>query len=143
VWFLSDRHPPGFTEGMTLLHVGDSAIMVVPPGLGYGPQGGRKGTVPPNAQLTYFVKMLDVKSREIDEVLRKTMKEKGIDAAVEEFRSLRQQGFPDVFCDEYQVNGLGYELLKEGERASAIKIFTLNSETFPKSANVYDSLGEA
>ncbi|MGU3376402.1 serine hydrolase [Chryseobacterium sp. M5A1_1a] len=42
-----------------------------------------------------------------------------------------------------ELNKLGYELLRGGNIDSAIKIFSLNVSEFPKSANVYDSRGEA
>tara|TARA_R110002096_G_C14653390_1_gene726662 strand:- start:3519 stop:4961 length:1443 start_codon:yes stop_codon:yes gene_type:complete len=41
------------------------------------------------------------------------------------------------------LNYVGYELMKEGKRAYAIKIFKLNAHLFPNVPNVYDSLGEA
>jgi CubicO group peptidase (beta-lactamase class C family) len=45
--------------------------------------------------------------------------------------------------DENEMNGLGYQLLQEGKTKDAIEVFKLNVEAFPKSWNVYDSLGEA
>jgi len=44
---------------------------------------------------------------------------------------------------EATVNQIGYELLENGEVKSAIKVFELNSGTFPLSANAWDSLAEA
>ncbi len=125
-----------------MLQVGDSAVIVVPASLGYGPKGGFKGAVPPNAALTYVVELLDVKGKEISSVLTETIKSKGIVAAVDQYRTLRLQGFPDVYVNEAQLNGLGYDLLNEKKDiTAAIQIFQLNVQTFPNSANVYDSLG--
>ncbi|HEX7572202.1 MAG TPA: serine hydrolase, partial [Bacteroidota bacterium] len=45
--------------------------------------------------------------------------------------------------DEGEMNGLGYQLLQEGKTKEAIEVFKLNVAAFPKSWNVYDSLGEA
>jgi tetratricopeptide (TPR) repeat protein len=42
-----------------------------------------------------------------------------------------------------QLNALGYRLLSLKKVREAIEIFKLNVETYPQSANVYDSLGEA
>jgi tetratricopeptide (TPR) repeat protein len=51
---------------------------------------------------------------------------------------------PDDFVlDEGEMNALGYGLLQEGKTKDAIEIFKLNVAAFPKSPNVYDSLGEA
>jgi tetratricopeptide (TPR) repeat protein len=44
---------------------------------------------------------------------------------------------------EYNLNDAGYILLEERKFSEAIKIFKLNTELYPKSSNVYDSLGEA
>jgi tetratricopeptide (TPR) repeat protein len=45
--------------------------------------------------------------------------------------------------EENELNGLGYQLLQEGKTKEAIEVFTLNVAAYPKSWNVYDSLGEA
>ncbi|MEO8236764.1 MAG: serine hydrolase [Flavobacterium sp.] len=44
---------------------------------------------------------------------------------------------------EGDMNNVGYQLLQTGKKKEAIEIFKINAETFPKSGNVYDSLGEA
>jgi dienelactone hydrolase len=44
--------------------------------------------------------------------------------------------------DEALVNILGYEHQGEGDTAGAIEIMKLNVEAYPKSPNVYDSLGD-
>lgn len=44
---------------------------------------------------------------------------------------------------EVELNNYGYQLLNEGKHDEAIKILTLNTERHPKSANTWDSLGEA
>jgi len=45
--------------------------------------------------------------------------------------------------DEDELNTLGYQFMKAKQYKEAIRIFQLNIEAFPKSSNVYDSLGEA
>lgn len=47
------------------------------------------------------------------------------------------------FESESELNILGYSLIGSKRIDDAIKIFELNVQAFPKSANVYDSLGEA
>ena len=44
---------------------------------------------------------------------------------------------------EVMVNLLGYRLLGEGRGEEAIEVFEYNTDLYPDSANVYDSLGEA
>ena len=41
------------------------------------------------------------------------------------------------------MNSLGYELLGRKKFKEAVEVLKLNVEAYPKSANVYDSLGEA
>lgn len=79
----------------------------------------------------------------LSDTLSRTIETRGIDAAVEQYRSLREQGFPGPHESESDTNRLGYRLLGKDDTASAIRIFQLNAETHPDSANVHDSLGEA
>ncbi len=44
---------------------------------------------------------------------------------------------------EVELNAYGYQLSGQGEHDKAIKIFVLNTERYPESANAWDSLGEA
>jgi len=52
-------------------------------------------------------------------------------------------GLPAADIVESMVNTRGYELLGNGEIEAAIKVFDLNTGTFPLSANTWDSLAEA
>jgi predicted Zn-dependent protease len=44
---------------------------------------------------------------------------------------------------EAEINRLGYLLLDAGRVGDAVRIFERNTQRFPRSGNVYDSLGEA
>ncbi len=44
---------------------------------------------------------------------------------------------------ESAVNLLGYERLQKGDTKEAIEVLKLNELAYPRSANVYDSLGDA
>lgn len=50
---------PGFDEGVSLMHLGDSAIFVIPSGLAYGPSGSGT-TIPANAVVRFNVKLVDI-----------------------------------------------------------------------------------
>ncbi|HSZ84588.1 MAG TPA: DUF2911 domain-containing protein [Puia sp.] len=45
-------------------------------------------------------------------------------------------------ANEGELNAYGYQLLTAGQQDKAIEIFILNTQKNPKSANVWDSLGE-
>ena len=53
----------GWDEGISKMHVGDQAILVIPPDLGYG-QRGAGGVIPPGATLIFIVELVDVKSQQ-------------------------------------------------------------------------------
>jgi tetratricopeptide (TPR) repeat protein len=44
---------------------------------------------------------------------------------------------------EAELNAFGYQLMNQGDIDKAIEVFTMNTKKYPKSANCYDSLGEA
>ena len=44
---------------------------------------------------------------------------------------------------EGELNVYGYQLLQQGAEDEAIAVFTINTERYPRSANTWDSLGEA
>jgi tetratricopeptide (TPR) repeat protein len=67
--------------------------------------------------------------------------EKGIESALQSYRTLKQSS--DYYLSENQLNALGYRLLGLKKVNEAIEILKLNTQAYPQSANVYDSLGEA
>ena len=91
----------------------------------------------------FVVTLVDVKGEALSEVLLKTIDERGIEAAVAEYRSLKERGFGDLYTNEGDINALGYRLLSRKRVPEAIEILKLNVEAYPASANAYDSLGEA
>lgn len=48
----------------------------------------------------------------------------------------------DMKVPESLINRLGYQLLEAGRKQEAIEVFKKNVADYPKSSNVYDSLGE-
>jgi tetratricopeptide (TPR) repeat protein len=84
----------------------------------------------------------DPPKRSIAEILYKIAVEKGVAAAVAEYRKLKTENSPTLDFSERELNTLGYQLVGMKRLKDAIEIFKLNVEMFPKSANPYDSLGE-
>jgi TolA-binding protein len=48
-----------------------------------------------------------------------------------------------TLATENELNAYGYQLIAQSQLDEAIKIFTITTDRFPKSANAWDSLGEA
>jgi len=67
----------------------------------------------------------------------------GIEAGVKKYREIKSNPENKLYFDESEFNALGYRLMGKGKIEEAIKVFKLNVELHPDSANVYDSLGEA
>ena len=80
---------------------------------------------------------------DIRAVLYGVYRSKGVKDAIARYRELRRDA-PDKYdFDAWQLNSMGYGLLRKGEAPAAVDIFRLNVEQFPQDANAYDSLGEA
>lgn len=82
--------------------------------------------------------------KDVADVLEPTMREKGVDAVISQYRELRSTQ-PDSydFDDVYALSGVGRHLMKAKKVQDAIQIFQLNTEEFPKSWWAYDNLGDA
>lgn len=67
-----------------------------------------------------------------------------VDKAIETYRRISKSSSKNSFVfNEDELNNLGYQMIRENKLEEAIKLFKLNVEEYPESANVYDSLGEA
>jgi uncharacterized membrane protein len=75
--------------------------------------------------------------------LSATIASSGIDQAVQQYHDLKAAEPVTYNFDEDELNTLGYQLIRAKKFKDAIRIFQLNVEVYPKSANTYDSLGEA
>jgi tetratricopeptide (TPR) repeat protein len=71
-----------------------------------------------------------------------TLDRQGLEAALAAYRSRRREGGPPPL-GEASLNLAGYVHLLTGRVREAIEIFTLNVESFPRSANAFDSLADA
>lgn len=132
----------GLDEGIARLRIGDRAIFVIPPQLGYGSRGAGDA-IPPDATLIFIVELMDAKATSLAEMLSQTLNERGIDAVIPRYRELKNQGLANIYTSESDMNGWGYRLMRNGQVKEAIEVFKLNVEMYPRSANVYDSLAEA
>lgn len=76
-------------------------------------------------------------------ILYDKISKEGIKKGITLYDSLKRNSSQNYNFNEFQLNTLGYILLSEKKINDAIEIFKLNTIEYPKSANVYDSLGEA
>ncbi len=82
--------------------------------------------------------------RSIADVIGRTIREKGIKAAIAEYRDLKTNSPKDYIFQPRELNTVGYMVLQGlKDPKGAIEIFQLNIEMYPKYANGYDSLAEA
>ena len=75
-------------------------------------------------------------------VLIPTILDDGVEAALKQYRELKDTNPEDYIFSEGQLNNLGDQLLGRERIKDAIEIFKLNVAAFPEAANPYDSLGE-
>jgi CubicO group peptidase (beta-lactamase class C family) len=85
----------------------------------------------------------DLPKMSIGAAIEKTMVEKGIAAAVAEYRDLKAKQAAVYDFAEPELNALGYRLMQTGKLKEALEIFKLNVEAYPQGFNAYDSLAEA
>lgn len=79
----------------------------------------------------------------IAETLSATIASGGIDAATKQYHDLKAAAPATYNFDEGELNNLGYQLIRSKKFKEAVRILQLNVEAYPRSSNVYDSLGEA
>lgn len=72
----------------------------------------------------------------------KNMGDDSLTAALDKIRKLQNDG-GDIYVEEASINNIGYALLNKEKYADAIEVFRFNIETYPQSANAYDSYAEA
>ena len=80
----------------------------------------------------------------LEEELGEQYRAKGIDVALVHYGDLKKRFLEKGAYDfsERSLNVFGYEIL-EKDPAGALKVFQLNTQNFPKSSNVWDSLADA
>jgi tetratricopeptide (TPR) repeat protein len=76
-------------------------------------------------------------------VIAATIDSRGIEAALAQYRSLREENPTRYNFREAQLNYLGYDLLGQKKYSEAIAVLKLNAEQYPQSFNVFDSLADA
>jgi CubicO group peptidase (beta-lactamase class C family) len=88
-----------------------------------------------------YDKSYDLPKRSVAYSLADKIEKGGIPAALEYYKGIKDS--TGYYLNEREMNSTGYEFLQSGKAKEAAAIFKLNTQAFPKSANVYDSYGEA
>ena len=81
--------------------------------------------------------------RSAGRVLMAAYRDRGLDGALEQHAALKANQADLYDLGEGDFNDFGYFLLREKHVDEAIRMFQMNIEAFPASANAQDSLGEA
>ena len=84
-----------------------------------------------------------VKNSPTRQFWQKAVTPDGVGAAVQVFYDTVERNPRAIVIPEAQLNLLGYTHLQAGRVTEAIQLFRLNTMIYSKSANTYDSLGDA
>jgi imidazolonepropionase-like amidohydrolase len=94
-----------------------------------------------DAQLSDIQALAHKKS--VGDLMEATIKEKGVQAAIQQYRELKSAQPNSYDFGIWELNDLGDELLADKKFQAAIQIFALCTEMFPNSWWAYDGLGDA
>jgi len=81
--------------------------------------------------------------KSLPELLKEALASGDLARVAERDREWRADPANAWFDTEVAVNSLGYELVAAGRLDQAIAVFRVNAAAYPRSANAWDSLGEA
>jgi tetratricopeptide (TPR) repeat protein len=79
----------------------------------------------------------------ISELVQRASSSDSLGDFTQRYRAIKADPQSKYVDSEAAINRLGYTLLRKNRTADAIEVFKLNTEYYPASANVYDSLGDA
>lgn len=68
---------------------------------------------------------------------------KQFDKALIAFKTIQEKDSLSPIIKQRTLNRLGYQYIQQNNFETAIEVFKINVALYPKSSNVYDSLGEA
>src|SRR5262245_7060750 len=80
--------------------------------------------------------------KSIARLMEETLAEKGLDAALAQYRQLKQQQPEAYEFGVGQLNLLGHRLLQQRKMAEALAVFQANAEAYPESADAWDDLAD-
>lgn len=84
-----------------------------------------------------------IPKKELAEMLMEALSANDVASAIKLYRAFKADSTNAYINTESSMNNLGYRLIGMKRLEHAIEIFKLNIESYPQSANAYDSLAEA
>lgn len=100
------------------------------------------GRVGVDLSAIYFGAPYEVPSPKLREILWDLIVQKGVAAAIHDYRELKRSQAGTFDFGEATLVDLGYDLFEGQNLAAALEIFKLNLEGFPQSAFSYDGLAD-
>jgi polyisoprenoid-binding protein YceI len=76
-------------------------------------------------------------------VVYDTIEKEGLQAAIQQYKALKQEQADTYAFTPGQLNLVGRRLLQHGKNKEALEILKMNAELFPNMAEIGDSLGDA
>jgi Tetratricopeptide repeat len=127
------------------------ATFTLPNGIAAGPGGDRlyvndyTNRVPPTTEAPPAPRssLRQITLASFSSHLAVALKEGGVHAMETAYRAWKKDPATGALFSEVEVNFLAYQLMGSGQQEAALELFELNAESYPKSANVWDSLAEA
>ena len=89
--------------------------------------------------IIYHFKKMDTDEKTASEYFNA----KQYDKALEAFQKIKEQDSLNANVSERRINSLGYQFLRDNKFDEAKEVFKINIALYPKSSNVYDSMGDA
>jgi CubicO group peptidase (beta-lactamase class C family) len=80
--------------------------------------------------------------RSIATSILRPLHEKGVAAALVQYRHLKAKAAKDYLFNPGELNRIGYALLHRGRVEDAIRVWEFNAQEYPNDWNVHDSLGD-
>ncbi len=84
-----------------------------------------------------------IPKKELSEMLMEMLLKNDVAAAIKLYRAFKSDSVNAYVNTENSINSFGYWLIEVNCLNQAIEIFKLNVESYPQSANAYDSLAGA
>jgi len=79
----------------------------------------------------------------LHDLVLETVKNKNVDKAIEEYRTMKTSRSPGLVFEESQLNYVATDLRQAKKMPAAIKILELNTQEYPNSSSAFENLADA